>query len=458
MTIETWLLVLLLAGLLFAGFVAGNYWRSLKSGKLRGKLEEEIKYLNLKNDDYSSAINDLKEQLQAADEKRYELGRQLATSESQLKESLNKLENQKDELEKLESKFIKEFQLVANKLLESTGQKLNEKNKETIDGLLRPLKENIKDFEEKVDLTHKESIRQNISLKEQLQYLKDQNLKITKEAENLTKALRGDSKMQGNWGELILERVLEKSGLEKDIAYFREQSHKNTEGSIIRPDVIVSLPNGSKLVVDSKVSLSAYNDYVNSDEAERPLHLKKHLLSINKHVEQLSSKKYEDIYELESPDFVLMFIPIETAFSTALNADSELWVKAFDSNIVIVTPSTLLATLRTVSSLWDSEKQRQNAIEIARQAGNLYDKFVGFVTDLTEVGRKMDMAKRDYEGAMNKLVDGKGDLISRTEKLKILGAKAKKSIPENLLKRAAEAQEEAQLELEDPAETKSDRP
>ncbi len=436
------------------GALLGNYWRGLKVSTIHGRLEEEIKHLNRRIEESSILLSEQKETIRLGDEKRFELGRQLATTESELREARQKFESQKAELENLESRFVKEFQLVAGKLLESTGQKLNEKNKETIDGLLKPLKENIKHFEEKVDLTHKDSIRQHTSLKEQLKFLRDQNLKITREAENLTRALRGDTKMQGNWGELILERVLEKSGLEKDIAYSREQSHTQDDGSRLRPDVVVNLPNGSKMVVDSKVSLSAYNDYVNAEEEDRPGHLKRHVVSVNKHVDQLASKKYEDLHEMESPDFVLLFIPIETAFSAALNADPELWVKAFDKNIVVVTPSTLLATLRTVSSLWDNEKQRQNAIEIARQAGNLYDKFVGFVDDLKEVGRKMDLAKKDYEGAMNKLVEGKGDIIRRTERLKTLGAKAKKSIPEPLLRRAREAAEDAELELEDPTEPK----
>lgn len=436
---------------LAAGWLIGTYWQSLRLKASLSALEEDNRHLRIRTDEARQQIAEHKEDLKTSETERFDLGRQLATAKSEVREYQAKLESEKAELEKLETKFVKEFENVANKLLESTGQKLNERNKETIDNLLKPLKENIKNFEEKVDQTHKESIRQNTSLKEQLRHLTDQNLKITKEAENLTRALKGDSKMQGNWGELVLERVLEKSGLEKDIAYMREQSFTGNDGSRLRPDVIVNLPNGSVMIVDSKVSLSAYNDYMNAEEDEREFHLKKHLLSVNRHIEQLAVKKYEDLYHIESPDFVLMFIPIETAFSVAINAETELWSKAFDRNIVIVTPSTLLATLRTVSSLWDNEKQRQNAIEIASQAGNLYDKFVGFVDDLTEVGRKMDLAKKDYEGAMNKLVEGRGNLITRTERLKQLGAKAKKSIPGSMIKRAEESLEDSDIGVENPS-------
>ena len=283
-------------------------------------------------------------------------------------------------------------------------------------------------------------------MKEQLRLLQEQNLKITQEAENLTKALKGDSKMQGNWGELVLERVLEKSGLEKDREYIVQQSFTLDDGSRVLPDVIINLPDGKKMVVDSKVSLTHYERFTNADEEDRPKYLKEHINSLRKHVEQLSAKKYEDLYEMESPDFVLMFVPIEPAFAIAINEDNGIYTKAFEQNIVIVTPSTLLATLRTIDTMWSNEKQQKNAIEIARQAGALYDKFEGFVTDLTKVGKKMDEAKSEYRGAMNKLVEGRGNIVTSIERLKKMGAKAKKSIPEPILKRAEENLEETQGE------------
>jgi DNA recombination protein RmuC len=260
---------------------------------------------------------------------------------------------------------------------------------------------------------------------------------MSKETLNLTKALKGDSKMQGNWGELILERVLEKSGLEKDREYFVQQSHTTSQGSRVFPDVVINLPDGKKMIVDSKVSLTAYEKYINEeDDNLKAGFLKEHIQSIKRHVEQLGDKNYHDLYQIESPDFVLLFIPMEPAFALALNDDTTLYSKAFEKNIVIVTPSTLLATLRTIDSMWTNQKQQENAFEIARQAGALYDKFEGFVADLIKIGKKIDESKVEYGAAMNKLVDGKGNLIVSVEKLKKMGAKAKKALPENVLKRA----------------------
>ena len=260
---------------------------------------------------------------------------------------------------------------------------------------------------------------------------------MSKETLNLTKALKGDSKTQGNWGELVLERVLEKSGLEKNSEYFVQQSFVNDEGKRVMPDVVIHLPDDKKMIIDSKVSLTAYEQYVNSDnDTEKSHFIKEHVNSLKRHIEQLSDKKYEDIYKIDSPDFVLLFIPIEPAFAVALNFDNQLYNKAFERNIVIVTPTTLLATLRTIDSMWNNEKQQRNAIEIARQAGALYDKFDGFITDLTNVGKKMDDAKNEYRNAMNKLFEGKGNLIVSVEKLRKMGAKSKKILPQNIVARA----------------------
>jgi len=260
---------------------------------------------------------------------------------------------------------------------------------------------------------------------------------MSKDTINLTKALKWDSKMQGNWGELVLERVLEKSGLEKDREYFIQQSFTTDEGKRLLPDVVIQLPDNKKMIVDSKVSLVAYERYINEEEDSlKNQYLKEHLNSLKRHIDQLSDKKYEDLYQIESPDFVLLFIPIEPAFAVALNADNHLYNKAFEKNIVIVTPSTLLATLRTLDSMWNNEKQQKNAIEIARQAGALYDKFQGLLADLVGIGKRIDDSKKEYSNAMNKLFDGRGNLITSVEKLKKMGAKAKKSIPENIINRA----------------------
>jgi len=340
------------------------------------------------------------------------------------------------ELEQRQEQLRKDFEILASKILEEKSEKFTIQNKENLKQILNPLQDKIKGFEQKVEASQKESISMHSALKEQLTGLKDLNQVMSKEANNLTNALKGDSKMQGNWGELVLERVLEKSNLVKDREYFVQQSFTLADGSRVLPDVVLHLPDGKKMVIDSKVSLTDYERYVNADSEDQEKHLKAHISSIKKHIDQLSGKNYHDLYDIESPDFVLMFIPVEPAFAIASNHDTNLYSKAFESNIVIVTPSTLLATLRTVDSLWKNEKQQRNAIEIARQAGGLYDKFEGLITDLTGVGNKIDAAKNHYSAAMNKLVEGQGSLVTRVEKLKKLGAKANKSLPEAILKRA----------------------
>jgi DNA recombination protein RmuC len=302
---------------------------------------------------------------------------------------------------------------------------------------LTPLQDKIQLFEKKVEDTHKESIDYHAALRQQILGLREMNIQMSKETINLTKALKGDSKMQGNWGELVLERVLEKSGLEKGREYEVQQAFTTEEGNRVFPDVVINLPDGKKMIVDSKVSLTAYEKYINEEDDElKSNFLKEHVNSIKRHVEQLGNKNYQDLYQIESPDFVLLFIPIEPAFAMALNEDTSLYNKAFEKNIVIVTPATLLATLRTIDSMWTNQKQQENALEIARQAGALYDKFEGFVADLIKIGKKIDESKVEYAGAMNKLVEGKGNLISSVERLKKMGAKAKKALPDNIINRA----------------------
>ena len=287
--------------------------------------------------------------------------------------------------------------------------------------------------------THKESIDRHAMLRQQIIGLKELNEQMSKEATNLTKALKGDSKIQGNWGELVLERVLEKSGLEKDREYFVQNSFTNEEGKRMLPDVVLHLPDHKKMIIDSKVSLTAYERFISEedDEALKNRYLKEHVSSLKKHVEQLSAKNYQDIYKIESPDFVLLFVPIEPAFAIAINNDTNLYTWAFEKNIVIVTPTTLLATLRTIDSMWTNEKQQQNALEIATQAGALYDSFTNLTDELIKVGKQLGTVQGSYESAMKKLT-GRGNLINRVEKLKKLGAKASKHIDNKLLKRAEE--------------------
>ena len=372
---------------------------------------------------------------------------QLTKKETDFDNLVERMREQRQETEELREKFTKEFENLANKILEEKSTKFTEQNRENLRNILSPLQEKIHLFEKKVEDTHKESIDYHAALRQQILGLREMNEQMSRETLNLTKALKGDSKMQGNWGELILERVLEKSGLEKDREYYVQQSHTNEEGSRIQPDVVINLPDGKKMIVDSKVSLVAYERYVNEeDDILRAVHLKDHIGSIKRHVDQLGDKNYHDLYKMESPDFVLLFIPIEPAFAIALSEDGTLYNKAFERNIVIVTPSTLLATLRTIDSMWTNQKQQENAYEIARQAGALYDKFEGFIGDLTKVGNKMKDAQGEYQNAMNKLFEGRGNIVTSIEKLKKMGAKAKKALPENVLKRAMLTEEDTDME------------
>ncbi|GGD59035.1 DNA recombination protein RmuC [Muriicola marianensis] len=430
----TMLVVALLAILL--GFFLGNYIERLKRKSIQSTLEERERQLGRNREELETRLNAEKQVVEDLRNENSRLNQLVTRNEADLENLRQKLEDQKEEVADLQEKFTKEFENLANKILDEKSLKFTEQNQKNIKHILNPLQEKIQLFEKKVEESQKENISIHSALREQLLNLQNQNLKITKEAENLTKALKGDSKMQGNWGELVLEKVLEKSGLEKDREYTVQKSFTREDGSRVLPDVVINLPDGKKMVIDSKVSLTDYERFVNAEEDLQEKFLKNHINSLQKHVDQLSSKKYEDLYDMESPDFVLMFVPIETAFSVAINQEPALYNKAFEKNIVIVTPSTLLATLRTIDTMWNNEKQQRNAIEIARQAGALYDKFEGFVTDLTKVGKKMDEAKNEYRGAMNKLVEGRGNIIISIEKLKKMGAKAKKSLPDKILKRA----------------------
>ena len=431
-------IILIIAILISGGIGAyiGTTITKLKSKSEQSTLQERQNQLGL-------TIEELKQNLSKIESEREEIRREKEFLNSELTRKNTEYENlqihnlkRDEELAKQQEQLRKDFELMASKILDEKSEKFTLQNKENIKNILNPLQEKIQVFEKKVEDTQKESISMHSALKEQLLGLKDLNQQMTKEATNLTRALKGDSKMQGNWGELVLERVLEKSGLEKDREYFVQQSFTTAEGSRVLPDVVLHLPDNKRMVIDSKVSLTDYERYVNADDDDRPQFLKAHVNSIRKHVDQLSEKKYEDLYDIQSPDFVLMFIPIEPAFAIAINDDNSLYNKAFEKNIVIVTPSTLLATLRTIDTMWNNEKQQQNAIEIARQAGALYDKFEGLMSDLIGVGKKIDASKADYNSAMKKLFEGKGNLITSVQKLKKLGAKAKKSLPEAIVKRA----------------------
>lgn len=368
-----------------------------------------------------------------------ELNRQLSAKDSDYRNLRERLNEQKREIEELQQKFAIEFKNLANEIFEEKSKKFTDQNKTNLSDLLNPLKEKITEFEKKVEQTNKESIERNSALKEQILSLKELNQQITKEAENLTKALKGEAKTQGNWGEVILEKILEKSGLIKGEHYETQVSITNIDGKRLQPDVVVRLPESKNIVIDSKVSLVAYERYVNSeDDAEKMRFIKEHLTSIRLHIRSLSEKSYQSLYDIGSLDFVLLFMPLEPAFSLAVQNDGELFTDAYERNIVIVSPTTLIATLRTISSIWRQEQQGRNALEIARQGGLLYDKFVAFTEDLKKIGQHIEASKTVYIDAMKKLYDGKDNLTRKAERLKELGAKTTKSVDQRLLDRAAE--------------------
>ena len=422
---------------LIIGLFLGYLYSYLKVSKSAHQTESKILVLSSELEHVKSELIQSKQLIDGLRGEKNQISITLAHKQTEGEGLLVKLAEQKQELEKLQERFTKDFELLANKILEEKSTKFTEQNKENLKTILSPLQEKILLFEKKVEDTHKENIGFNASLHQQIRGLREVHEQMSRETLNLTKALKGDAKMQGNWGEMILEKVLEKSGLEKDREYFVQKSFETVDGAKVFPDIVINLPDGKKMIVDSKVSLVSYERYINEEEdVAKEAMLSMHIQSIKRHIDQLSEKNYHDLYQMESPDFVLMFIPIETAFSLAINSDTSLYNKAFEKNIVIVTPSTLLATLRTIDSMWVNQKQQENALEIARQAGALYDKFEGFVTDLIQIGKRIDDSKKEYTEAMNKLVDGRGNIIHSIEKLKKMGAKAKKALPESILRRA----------------------
>jgi DNA recombination protein RmuC len=364
---------------------------------------------------------------------------QLGRKEVEFDNIQQRLQEQKAELEQLQERFTKEFENLANKIFEEKSQKFTEQNRNQIDTLLKPLGEKIKDFEKKVEDAYKNESLERASLKGEILVLRDLNKQMTDETKNLTSALKGDSQARGAWGQRILESVLEKSGLQKDREYRSQPSFTNEDGGRSQPDFIVDLPDGKSLVIDSKVSLVAYIRYTNAvTEEERAIALKEHLTSVKGHIKDLSGKKYHEIYQINSLDFVFLFMPIESAFIAAQQADPELFNDAFSRNIILASPSTLLAMLRTVANIWRQENQNRNVIRIAEEAAGMYDKFVGFTEAMIEVGKKLDAGKSEYETAMKRLSTGSGNIVNRIESLRKLGLKVNKELNPKLVERAEE--------------------
>lgn len=392
-------------------------------------LEERAKNLQLEKEQ-------LNEAMVLEREKNDKLTRSVSISSTERKNLEERLENQKVELEELQKKFTTEFENIATKILKENTKEFTSSNQKNMSDIMGPIKEKLQSFEKKVEETYDRELRDKISLKEEVKKLYELNSKISDEANNLTKALKGDVKKQGNWGEIVLERILERSGLTKGEEYEREVVMQNSEGQTIRPDVIIHLPEEKHIVVDSKVSLVAYERFVNANgDSDAEKFQKEHIVSMKAHVKELADKHYQSSDSLNSPDFVLMFMPIESSFAMAVQYDQELFSYAWENKIVIVSPSTLLATLRTIASIWKQEQQNRNVLEIAKQGGLLYDKFVGFVDDMIKLGKQMDTSKNSYQDAMKKLYDGSGNLVRRAENIRELGAKVKKKLPQTLIDR-----------------------
>ena len=345
-------------------------------------------------------------------------------------------QQRQDEINQMKEMLTLEFKNLANEIFEEKTKKITEVNKENLSNILDPLKENIARFERKVESSNKDAVEFNAILKSEINHLKNETLKMRDDANNLANALRGESKTQGDWGEQQMETILNAAGLEKNIHYEKEKNLKNENQDNQRLDYIVKLPGDKCIIIDSNVSLVAYVNYYNSEDKEDKKHyLKEHLKSINTHITTLSNKNYQDL-DINQPDYILMFMANEPAFKLAVLEDVSLYNKAIDRNIVMVTNSTLFATLKTVAYMWKQDKANKNAIEIARQAGSLYDKFQSFSEDLIKVGNNLNTTKNTYEDAMKKLTDGKDNLVRKTERLRELGAKASKKINPKLLDRS----------------------
>jgi DNA recombination protein RmuC len=378
-------------------------------------------------------LGELNKKLETEREKVIQLTDQVASARL----NAQHLEEKKKELETIHEKLSLEFKNLANEIFETKSQKFTEQNKSNIFDLLKPLGEKITQFEKKIEETNKESITRSSALREQLENLQRLNLQMTREAENLTRALKGDSKTQGAWGEFILESILEKSGLERDREYTLQESFSTSEGRL-RPDAIIRLPDNRHVIIDSKVSLTAYNSFVNSaTDEEKATALKAHLISIRQHMKGLSEKSYQDLSE-NGLDFIIMFIPIEPAYILAIQSEKSLYEEALEKRIVFVSPTLLIPSLQLIKNVWKQEYQNRHVIDIANKAGDLYDKFVGFTEDMLTLGRHLDQSKKHYEESMKKLSVGSGNVVRKIEELKKLGAKASKSIDQKLLGRSEE--------------------
>ena len=386
----------------------------------------------------TARLAEVQAQLDFSNREREKLNREKGDLQARNQMLSENMEVQKQEVQRVRQEMNNEFKVLANEILQEKSKSFSEMNHERLAEILNPLKERLEGFKKTVEETYNNEARERSSLKEQIKELVERSESIGAEAKQLTHALRGDSKIQGDWGEMILESILEKSGLEKDREYFVQETLRDEEGHTIqgsdgrkmRPDVIIRYPGGEnhQMVIDSKVSLTAYVNYVNAEDAdEARLALKQHLVSVRKHIDELAGKSYQDY--VGKGDHVMMFIPNEAAYLAAMQADHALWQYAYEKKVLLLSPTNLIAALKLVADLWQRDKQTRNAIDIAEEGGKLYDKFAGFVDDMEKIGKSLNTTAMAYTDAMKKLKTGNGNLIGRVEKLKVMGVKAKKNLP-----------------------------
>lgn len=425
MEISIFSLLILIIGMLI-GYIIASILLNVKKGKADSIAKEQIHFFSEENRALKSDKDKLQNLLN-------ENASRIAILETEKRNLLKEMDQYGEDIKELKSSFQKEFEVLANRIFEEKSEKFAHQNKTSLDQIIAPLKERLAEFQKKVEDTHSSSLKENSSLRQELKHLKDMSQMMTDKAENLTNALTNDSKAQGNWGEIILENILESSGLQKDRTYFIQKSFTTPEGKRLQPDVMIQLPDDKWIAIDSKVSLTAYERYVNNDDPEQKKEcLKSHMTSLRSHFKGLSGKRYQELADGKNLDFILMFVPVEPAYLLALHGDQNLFNEAYEKGIVMVSPSTLIASLKIIASTWKHEYQNKNTQEIANRGKLLLDKFSGFIEDFEKIGEQLSRTDKTYQDALKKLKDGKGNLISQAKQLEDLGVKSTKRMGDNL--------------------------
>jgi DNA recombination protein RmuC len=418
-------LLFIIAGLT-TGFLFSWFILKQKSAFYQESALQQLKHSEEEKSSLKNSLADKEKQINI-------LTASVSEKDANLRNLREKLDEQKADLERMQEMLKTEFKNLANEILEEKSRKFTEQNREKLDELLKPFNENLKDFRKKVEDTHLEGEKGRASLFTKIKELEELNIRISDEAHALTRALKGESKTQGNWGEMILETILEKSGLVRDREFFKQSSFISVEGKRLQPDFIVKYPGDRSIVIDAKVSLTAYEKYCDTEEGkEKDSWLKAHLVSVKNHINELTGKSYQDLYKISTLDFVMMFMPVEPAYLVAIQSDPDLWSYAYERRILMISPTNLIASLKMIESMWRQEYQNRNVMEIAAQGGALFDDFVLLSERLLKLGKKLDDAKDHYDETIKKLSTGKGNLVGRVNKLKALGVRTKKMLPDEL--------------------------